>query len=156
MTNIFEISHENMTTQIVRDVFATMLGYEINESFDDYSSRGDVVTCAIFFAGVWKGALILECNEPQACFFTGRLMGIPEPAQLDDNARDAMGEVVNMVGGNLKSVLPPGVGLSMPSVLEGHNHAYRICGTHQVERYSFRGDAGPIWVTLVQVDGENN
>ena len=65
-----------------------------------------------------------------------------------------MGELANMVGGNLKSMLPRGVALSMPSVLEGHNHAYRICGNHQVERYSFRGEAGVIWITLVQVDEE--
>jgi len=148
-------THETMTAQIVQDVFQTMLSYEIHESSDDYNTRTNVVTSAIFFAGSWKGAVVLECSEAQARFFTERLMGIPQPSRMDDDTRDAMGEVVNMIGGNLKSVFPPGVSLSMPSVLEGADYAYRICGSNQVARFSFHGEAGPLWVTLVQVTEGN-
>lgn len=152
MSAIFEVSsYEAMTSQIVQNVFQTMLCYEINESLDDYEGRGNMVTSAIFFAGAWKGAVVIECNESQCCLFTERLMGIPEPAHMDNDVRDAMGEVVNMIGGNLKSVFPPGVSLSMPSVLEGADYAYRICGSNETVRFSFCGDAGPLWVTLVQV-----
>lgn len=157
MASIFETStHEAMTAQIVGDVFRTMLRYEIHDSSDDYNARMHVVTSAIFFAGAWKGAVVLECSEDQARLFTERLMGIPQPARMDDDTRDAMGEVVNMIGGNLKSVLPPGVSLSMPSVLEGPDYAYRICGSNQTARFSFRGDAGPLWITLVQVTEGSN
>jgi len=153
VASIFETStYEAMTAQIVHDVFETMLRYEIHESSDDYNARTNVVTSAIFLAGAWKGAVIVECSEDQARLFTGRLMGIPKPAHMDDDTRDAMGEVVNMIGGNLKSVLPPGVSLSIPSVLEGPDYAYRICGSHQNVRFAFRGEAGPLWVTLVQVN----
>jgi chemotaxis protein CheX len=152
VASIFETStYETTTAQIVRDVFQTMLRYEIHESSDDYKSRTSVVTSAIFFAGSWKGAVVLECSEAQARFLTGRLMDIPEPPRMDNDTRDAMGEVVNMIGGNLKSVLPPGVGLSMPSVLEGADYAYRICGSNELVRFSFCGDAGHLWITLFQV-----
>jgi chemotaxis protein CheX len=152
MESIFETStYEGMTSQIVCDVFRTMLDYEIRESQEDYSRRSNVVTAAIFFAGAWRGAVVLECCELQACFYSQRLMGIPTPERMDDDVRDAMGELVNMVGGNLKSVLPPGVSLSMPSVLEGPDYAYKICGSNLSQRFSFRGEGGPLWVTLVQV-----
>ena len=153
MISIFEVATYNTTAvQIVQDVFKTMLSYGIRESSDDYAQqKTDIVTSAIFFAGAWQGAVIVECNEKQCLLFTERLMGIPQPVRMDDDARDAMGEVVNMIGGNLKSVLPPGVSLSMPSVLEGPNYAYRICGLNQTARWAFRGEAGPLWVTLVQV-----
>jgi CheY-specific phosphatase CheX len=152
MESIFETStYEAMTTQIVCDVFDTMLQYPIAECEEDYSNRSTVITAAIFFAGLWKGAAILECSEAEACFFCNRLMGIPQPAHIDDDVCDAMGELANMIGGNLKSVLPPGVSLSMPSVVEGSAYAYRICGSNQTSRFAFRGAAGVLWVTLVQM-----
>jgi CheY-specific phosphatase CheX len=155
MTRIFETStHEAVTTQVVQEVFQTMLQYDIRESAEDYSTRTNIVTSAIFFAGDWKGSVVVECSEEQARLFTGRLIGIDTPARMDDDTRDAMGEVVNMIGGNLKSVFPPGVSLSMPSVLEGPDYAYRICGSNRTERFAFRGEAGPLWVTLVQVNEE--
>lgn len=156
MPVIFEPStYEETTCQIVRDVFATMLAYEIHESGDDYNSRTNTITSAVFFAGAWKGVVIVECSEEQSRFLASRLMGIPEPAETDDDTRDSMGEVANMIGGNLKSVLPPGVSLSMPSVVQGADYAYRICRSNQIARFSFRGDAGPLWVTLVQVAEKN-
>ena len=157
MASIFEIStYEAMTAQIVHDVFETMLQYQIQESSDDYQTRTKGVTSAIFFAGAWKGAVILECSQEQALLFTARLMGIPQPTHMDDDTRDAMGEIVNTIGGNLKSVLPPGVSLSMPSVVEGPDNAFRICGSNQTARFSFHGEAGPLWITLVQVIEPDN
>jgi len=48
--------------------------------------------------------------------------------------RDALGELANMLAGNLKSVLPSGVVLSMPSVIEGSDYSLRICGKRLIER----------------------
>jgi chemotaxis protein CheX len=150
--SIFETSlYEEPVTTIVHDVFDTMLHYEIGRSAEDYEARTEIVTAAVFFAGARQGALILECTHAQALFFAARLMNIPEPAAMDDDARDSLGEIVNMIGGNLKSVLLPGVGLSMPSVLDGADYAYKICGANQSERISFRGELGPLWLTLVQM-----
>lgn len=152
MSSLFEVSsYETMTAQIVHDVFDTMLRYEIHEAPADYDRRVNQVTAAIFFAGVWKGAVILECSEAQATLFAEELMSIPRPSCMDEDTRDALGEIVNMIGGNLKSVLPHGVSLSMPSVVEGSQYAYRICGSNETARFSFIGEAGPLWVTLVQV-----
>ena len=64
-------------------------------------------------------------------------MGIALPAAIDDDVRDVMGELANMVAGNLKSLLPRGVDLSMPSVVEGSDYALRVCGVNAVERTDF-------------------
>jgi CheY-specific phosphatase CheX len=149
--SIFDASSYHVaTTQIVHDVFETMLKYPVESVPESYAEKRDAVTAAIFFAGAWTGATLLECSEAQAFSFTAKLMAIPEPTRLDDDVRDSIGEIINMIGGNLKSVLPTGVGLSMPSVLEGANYASRICGSNLKERMSFRGKLGPFWVTLVQ------
>jgi hypothetical protein len=57
-----------------------------------------------------------------------------------------------MIGGNLKSVLPHGVALSMPSVVAGSDYALRICGGNaESERLAFNSPAGSFWVTLIRL-----
>jgi chemotaxis protein CheX len=152
MQSIFDVStYDAPMTQIAHDVFQTMLGYPISHCEEDYSVGRDTVTAAIFLAGSWQGAVLLECTERQAFAFTGRLMGIAEPTAMNDDVRDSLGEVINMIGGNLKSVLPTGVGLSIPSVLNGADYAFKLCGTNRNERTCFRGELGLFRVTLVQI-----
>jgi CheY-specific phosphatase CheX len=150
-TIIDVLSYQSSSSQIVADVFETMIGYHVDPCPEVYAPDARMVTAAVFFAGNWRGATLLECSQAQACVFAGRLMGIPRPESMNDDVRDALGEFVNMIGGNLKSVLPPGVALSMPSVLDGSDYAYKICGDNLKDRLSFRGDLGPLWVTLVQL-----
>lgn len=114
-----------------------------------WATRPDTLTAAIYFAGTWKGAVLLECSRPQAFEFTHRLMAIDPPACINNDVRDTMGELANMMAGNLKSVLPRGIGLSMPSVVEGTDYSLRICGGNLVDRMPFSCAAGVIWVTLI-------
>jgi chemotaxis protein CheX len=71
------------------------------------------------------------------------------PAALDDVVRDMLGELANMIGGNLKSVLAPGIRLSMPSVVEGSDYSLRVCGAQVRERLAFQCAEGPFWVTIL-------
>jgi len=152
MESTFEVSScHAASAQIVQQVFETMLRYQVEPSSDAYEPGPHMVTAVVFFAGEWKGATLLECSRDQAIAFAGRLMGLAEPSEMDDDVRDAMGELANMIGGNLKSLLPQGLGLSMPSVLDGSDYAYKICGANLIERVSFRGELGPLWVTLVEM-----
>jgi len=144
-------AYQSEIAQIVSDVFMTMLGMDIEPTFEEWELQPGTVTAAIFFAGSWKGAVLVECSEDQACRWTSKLMSIPEPAGTTDDVRDCMGEIVNMVGGNLKSVLPSGVGLSMPTVVQGRHYSLRICGGNLVNRQSFLGPHGPFWITFVEV-----
>ncbi len=137
--------------QIVEDVFRTMLGLEVQRVSFPLSLGADQVTAAIHFAGAWKGAVLLECTKQQAFEFTSRLMGVAAPASMTDDVRDSMGELTNMVAGNLKSILTPGVGLSMPSILEGSDYALRICGGNIAFHQTYTGDLGPFRITLVEV-----
>ncbi|MFN7938571.1 MAG: chemotaxis protein CheX [Bryobacteraceae bacterium] len=144
-------AYQSETAQIVSDVFLTMLGMEVEATFDQWTPQPGTMTAAIFFAGSWKGAVLIECSERQACCWTAKLMSIPEPEGITDDVRDAMGEIANMVGGNLKSVLPAGVGLSMPSVVQGRDYSLRVCGGNLVNRQSFVGPYGQFWITFVEV-----
>ncbi|HEU0121234.1 MAG TPA: chemotaxis protein CheX [Bryobacteraceae bacterium] len=145
-------AYDTEVVRIVEDVLITMTQYEVGAGNTPYTVQSGRATCAIYFTGVWSGAVLLECSMPMAFEFTARLMGIPKPLQFDNDVFDALGELVNMIGGNLKSVLPRGVSLSLPSVVEGSSYSVRVCGANQLRRFSFDGPDGSFWVTLVETE----
>lgn len=136
--------------RVVEDVFRTMLGEEVEPVQAIWPPEDDLINVTIHYAGAWKGALLLECTPEQACLFTGRLLGIEPPVSINDDVRDAVGELANMIAGNLKPVLPPGVALSMPTLIEGTDYALRILGGNLAGMIAFRCCAGVFWVTLIE------
>jgi chemotaxis protein CheX len=146
-----EIQLEPYRTDIyglAETVFSSMLGLEVQPGDADLLPEGEMITGAVYYAGAWKGAVLLQCNRRQACEFTARLMGIPQPREFDDDVRDAVGEITNIIGGNLKPILPRGIALSMPSVVEGTPSSLRICGKNPAIRLAFSSEAGDFWLTV--------
>ena len=157
MTGIFPIHiYRTQLGQIVRFVFKTMLSVDVEPAEGEWSPHADAITSAVYFAGDWKGAVILECTREQALEFTSRLMVFPPPdtgstTALSDDVRDTVGELANMLAGNMKSVLPRGVALSMPSVVEGSDYTLQICGKALVDRVPFQSSLGNFWAMLVEM-----
>jgi len=71
------------------------------------------------------------------------------PESVDDDVRDVIGELANMIGGNLKSGMAPGVRLSMPTVMEGNDYDVRVCGSQLLERLAFQCEDGDFFVTVL-------
>jgi chemotaxis protein CheX len=136
--------------QIVSDVFQTMLNLEvtpIERGPDEYVSG---MTATVQFLGDSKGAVSIHCTPKQAIAFTGRMLD-SEVDCLNDDVRDVLGELANVVGGNLKSLLSPGVALSLPLVAEGQNYALHLCESHSVTRVGFASETGVFEVSLARV-----
>ena len=62
---------------------------------------------------------------------------------------DALGELANMIGGNLKALLPSNVGLSLPSIVRGNDYVVRLRGGVVVNRQMFDTEFGKFQVTLM-------
>ena len=137
--------------RVVESVFETMLGLVVEQSGIPWTAAPDRVTAVVYFVGLWNGAILLECSPAQACSFTQLFLSTEEPPGMDDDVRDTLGELTNMLAGNLKSVLPRGVCLSVPSVTVGTDYTLRICGGNMVERLGFSSPCGVFWITLVEI-----
>jgi CheY-specific phosphatase CheX len=138
--------------QITESVFETMLGITVTGLEVSAEALEVPLTAAVYYAGAWRGALLIECSERHACMWSGCLMDIASPSPSD--ARDGLGEVANMLAGNLKPLLPPGVGISIPSVVEGSDYSLRICGGNLTEHIEFKDAIGRFRVKLVKVQTE--
>ena len=141
--------HPNEVAEIVQSVFATMLSLEAGPGATPWFPSGDRVTAAVQMAGEWNGAVVFECDRGQACRLAGRFLSMNPPETVDDMVRDVLGELANMIGGNLKCVLRPGITLSMPAVVDGSDYSIRLCGSQVRERLAFDGAEGPFWVTVM-------
>ena len=67
--------------------------------------------------GPWTGTVVLTCGADTAVELTGALLRGHAPAVLEDeDVDDALGELANVVGGNVKAVLPGPSVLGLPEV----------------------------------------
>lgn len=79
-----------------------------------------VWSATVSVSGGWQGVVTLELDEQVARQVTARMLAIPTPDEvLDVDVADGVGELVNMVGGSIKSLMPGPSALSLPSVAAG-------------------------------------
>ena len=136
--------------QVADIVFRTMLGLQAEPYPMDWTRPANVITAVVYFSGSWNGAVLFECSRRQALVFTELLMSIDAPETVNEDVKDALGELANMLAGNLKSVLPSGVVLSLPSVIEGGDYSLSIRGSIGVQRTRFWGAGDVFEVSLVE------
>ncbi|MGO9240176.1 MAG: chemotaxis protein CheX [Bryobacteraceae bacterium] len=135
--------------QIVDSVFRTMLNLEVDACEASSVPGDDRLTSVVHLAGDWNGAVLMECSRGQARRFAGHFLTIDPPETVDDDVRDVLGELANMIGGNLKCVLASGIRLSSPSVVDGGDYSLRICGVEGRQRMAFQCAEGLFWVSVV-------
>jgi chemotaxis protein CheX len=142
--------HLGELAQIVENVFRTMVCLEVSESNQSWFPSGTRLTATIYLAGHWNGVLALECGHKQACAFAARFLSIEKPETVDDVVRDVLGELTNMIGGNLKCVLAGGLRLSMPSVVDGADDNLRVCRAGTKERLIFECTEGVFSIAVLR------
>lgn len=142
--------HREDLESIVAMVFATMMGLEVQPCEQPCPASAGMLTAAVYLTGEWNGAVCIHVEPRRACSFAGHFLGMPAPDAICDDVRDVMGELANMVAGNLKCTLTPGIRVSIPSVTDGPGYSLRVCGAHVVSRISFDTVSGPFWISLVK------
>lgn len=132
---------------IVGNVFQTMLKVPACRS-QNMSSADFQFSAIVHFAGDWTGAVLLRCGLLTAEGFAHQLFPNASSVLSTEDVKDALGELVNMVGGNLKSVLPGGVGISAPVVADNFAEPY-VCGKDHRMLQFFSSNYGEFLVALI-------
>jgi len=112
--------------QDVREIFSTMVGVELPASLTTITVTKfkDCVTAMIGFAGSYHGMISINTPQTLAQEFASLMLGM-EISECDDDVRDALGEIANMIGGSFKHhFVKDGheVRLSTPSVMSGDEY----------------------------------
>lgn len=114
--------------QVVRAVWGTMLGWPIEPIATTTSPHGLIPsrTGIIQITGVWEGAITLLCDEPLAQEMAAGIFNMDQKELTKDLIDDALGEMTNVIGGNLKALLPEQCYLCLPAVVEGNEYLLRV------------------------------
>jgi chemotaxis protein CheX len=75
------------------------------------------VCAAVSITGAWSGHVVVACSDQASRHAAAALLGIDAHDVTLDDVADAMGEVANVIGGNVKSLLPDSCALSLPHVV---------------------------------------
>ena len=108
---------------VVQQVWSCMLG-------EDLGNRGEStavgreerpVQGSVHIAGAWCGAISLLCSPEFARTVAAGMFGAEPDSLSTADIHDALGELVKVIGGNLKPLLPGPCRLSVPAVREVDN-----------------------------------
>jgi chemotaxis protein CheX len=138
---------------VIESVWSGMLGFPIARADDAFTSRGPDVVAAVHVSGDWNGSVTFQCSEPLAREVAGSMLGIA-PGDLDESdVADVAGEVANMIGGNVKAMLPGDNLLSLPAVARGGAVSLEIPGAALVRLLAFRCGDEPFVVRMFAAAG---
>jgi chemotaxis protein CheX len=140
---------------ITRMIWATLfdLPLELGDALE-FVPKSSVTSC-VQIDGGWDGALVVKCPLALAQTLTAQMFEVESTPDLND-VRDALGELANMLGGNVKALLPAPSQISLPAVAVGSDYELSVVGTNEVASVSFNCDGQPLLVTLLQRFGNGD
>ena len=105
---------------VTSDVWACFLGEELDAGVGLGGDAGETVLACVGITGAWGGHVLLELPVGAARAAAARMLGADGADDLSTtDVVDALAELVNMVGGNVKSLLPGPSHLGLPLVVGG-------------------------------------
>src|SRR5690349_2336129 len=142
---------ENDLREVVESVWTAMPGLELVPADHGYSrdveSRN--LTGTVQITGEWQGAVMVDLPEKLARDAASAMFGM-EPDELgEDEVLDALGEVANMIGGNVKGLIEGECKLSLPTIAEGGDFRVAVPGSSTSVLLVFDCEGKPLQVKLL-------
>jgi chemotaxis protein CheX len=110
------------------------------------------VTSFVYISGAWNGAVSLDCGRSFATLAASIMFGLQNERPSAADIQDALGELANMVGGNIKGLCSGKCRLSLPVVVEGASGGIWFPGTRLITKVPFVSGRYSITVSLHKRD----
>jgi len=146
-----KIADKDITT-VTESIWRSVLGLEV-EPAGEATGRDEgkrFLTGCVQITGSWEGAVTLDCSASLARRVAGIMFGVSPDKAESDEIQDALGEMTNMTGGNIKNLLPAPSLLSLPSVTEGIDYTVSVPGGRLLTQVAFECQGEPLRVSLLQ------
>jgi chemotaxis protein CheX len=147
--------NEQDIIDLVSMIWATTLEMPIRArtSSDREAWPASPIESQVHITGSWRGAVVLHTSEALANRITQKMFGLGTDTLSVEDRQDAVGEITNITGGNIKGLLSDGdAQLSLPAVVQGTSYAVRVPGSRQISRLEFVSDGEPLVVTVLEAE----
>ena len=151
------LTKENVR-EITQNVWTSMLNLDVTgeETAIIAKADGNILMGCVQITGAWEGCVILECSATLARHCAAAMFGTELDATSEQEVQDAFGELTNMVGGNIKSILPIPSQLSLPVVAEGRGFKFAVPSSKEIHNCAFLCLSLPLCVRVIQKDQKSN
>ncbi|HID69700.1 MAG TPA: chemotaxis protein CheX [Desulfobacterales bacterium] len=122
--------------EATKEIFSSMVMMEVsvNKIMEEHGPLTDTITGMIGLAGTHKGILAVHFPYSVAMAITSSFL-MMDVEEVNEDVHDAVGEIANMLGGNVKTILSEkgrDIDLSLPSTISGSQ--YNFQSDKQVEK----------------------
>lgn len=134
-------------SEVTQEIFLSMLSLEVapGEAINKFpNSHSNTVSGMVGMTGLYKGIIAIHASLEVAKKITSQLLFM-DVEEVNEDVLDAMGEMANMLAGNMKTVLSTNgkdIDLSVPSAVTGDKYALDIKNTGEHMIVPFSTDIG--------------
>ena len=149
--------YEEEIYRITETVWNSIVGLEIGRRQGPLPEQSDArfLTGYVQIAGAWHGAFRLDCSFSLARRIAAIMFRFETTQTTVDDIRDALGEMANITGGNVKGLLPEPCRLALPVVVvDGSDYALHLPGSRILTQINLECEQEPFRVTLLSLPKE--
>lgn len=139
---------------LVDEIWLTTLGLATHRLEPDQAALPpdtETLDGIINITGGWQATVALQVPKALASRVASVMFRLEGDPPTTEDMQDAIGELTNMLGGNIKALLAGDCHLSLPAVVEGRGYTVRVPTSHVVERFAFECEGLPAVVNLMSV-----
>ncbi len=105
--------------QLVADVWESLLDLPVRRAEHAFA-LDHALTASVALHGNWSGLVTFTCPAAAAADVARAMLALPDGEEpTSEDVEDALGEVANVLGGNVKALLPGAERLGLPRVGTG-------------------------------------
>jgi chemotaxis protein CheX len=141
---------EDALCQIIQETWNSTLGFQVERRPGSESVAAGTLTVCVKITGAWEGEVSLHCPVPLARLIATAIYQVEGERASREEMLDALSELVHIVGGNLKTLLPRPVMLSLPSISDRTEETGRPtpCQRQLLSRLTLESQGHTFTVTL--------
>ena len=117
--------------QIAAQVWASYLDVDGSSPLIPVPAEKVSTDASVSVTGAWRGHVVVRCSAQASRNAAAALLGVELDDVTTEDVTDALGELANIIGGNVKSLLPEPCALSLPHVVihgeSGYPHVVEVC-----------------------------
>jgi chemotaxis protein CheX len=146
------VVNENDLAEMVEQVWVSYLDPEgLNPLIPTYDeNQPSEVHSSVSITGSWTGHVVYASSTTAARKAAAAFLAMEPDEVSPEDLSDVLGELANIVGGNVKAMLPPGAMLSLPQVVLAPESATKYPSAVRVTGLYGLWEGEPVSVSMWQ------
>ena len=146
---------ENDLAEMVEQVWESYLDPEgvspLIPTYDE--NQPSEVHSSVSITGSWTGHLVFASSIAAGRRAAAAFLAVEPDEVSPEDLTDVLGELANIVGGNVKAMLPPGALLSLPQVVMAPESTARFPNTERISGVYGLWEGEPVSISMWQSRG---